>query len=89
MIKLLATLALSDSGYKMPSSSLGLPSISGGYTSQRTNLMFVQDETLAGNGHFAIEIPFGDKKQKLCKQHFFISQEKGVTLKVTFSSMLG
>ena len=47
MIKLLVTLALSDSAYKMPSSNLGLPSISEGNTSRRTNLMFVQDELLA------------------------------------------
>ena len=89
MTKLLATLALSDNVYKIPSSNLGLPSISGGNTSHKTNLMFVLDETLAGNGHFAIEIPSRDKKQKLCKQHFFTSQGKGVTLQVTFSSMLG
>ena len=31
--------------------------------------MFVQDETLAGNGRFAIEIPSRDKKQKACKKH--------------------
>ena len=31
--------------------------------------MFVQDETLAGNGHFAIEILSRDKKQKVCKKH--------------------
>ena len=69
MIKLLATIALSESVYKMPSSNLGLPPISGGNMSLRTNLMFVQDETLAGNEHFAIEIPSRDKKQKVCKKH--------------------
>ena len=62
MIKPLATLALSDSVYKMLSSNLGLPPISGGNTSHRTNLMFVQDETLAGNRHFATKIPSRDKK---------------------------
>ena len=62
MIKRLATLALSGGVYKMPSSSLGLPSISGGNTSHRTNLMFVQEETLAGNGYFAIEIPSKEVK---------------------------
>ena len=69
MIKLLATLALSDSVYKMPSSNPGLPFISGGNASHRTNLLFVQDETLAGNGHFTIEIPSRDKKQKVCRKH--------------------
>ena len=62
------TLALSESVYKMPSSNLGLPPISKGNMSLRTNLMFVQDETLAGNEHFAIEIPSRDKKQKVCKK---------------------
>ena len=76
MIKLLATLALSDSGYKVPSSNLGLASISGEYTSHGTNLMFEKDETLAGNEHFATEIPSRDKKQKLCKQHFFYQSRK-------------
>ena len=69
MIKRLATLALPGGVYKMPSSNLGLPSISGGNTSHRTNLMFVQDETLTGNRHFAIEIPSKDMKQKVCKKH--------------------
>ena len=69
MTKLLATLALSDNVYKIPSSNLGLPSISGGNTSHKTNLMFVQEETWAGNGHFAIEIPSRDKKQKVRKKH--------------------
>ena len=81
MIKILATLVLSDSVYKMPSSNLGLPSISGGNTSPRTNLMFLQEETLAGNGHFAIEISSRDKKQRVCKKHTAIlscqSRKKG------------
>ena len=46
MIKLLVTLALSDSVYKMLSSNLGLPSFSGGNTSHRANPMFAQDEIL-------------------------------------------
>ena len=92
MIKHLVTLALSDSVYKMYSFNLGLPSISGGNTPHRTNLLFVKEETLVGNGHFAIEIPSRDKKQKVCKKHtaaFSYQSRKGVTLKVTFSSMLG
>ena len=31
--------------------------------------MFVQDKILAGIGHFAIELPSRDKKQKVCKKH--------------------
>ena len=69
MIKLLATLGLSGSVYKIPSCNLGLSSFSGGNTSHRTNMMFVQDETLAGSGHFAIEIPSRDKKQEVCRKH--------------------
>ena len=65
----------------MPSSYLGLPSILGGNMSHRTNLMFVQDETLAGNGHFAIQIPSRDNKQKVCKKHSatfsYQSRERG------------
>ena len=38
-------------------------------TSHRTGLTFVQDKTLAWNGHFATEIPSRDKKQKVCKNH--------------------